>query len=201
MTTKPEPKLESFLVSQEIPDPFDPAVLRIKPDFIETAGVKKLLTTVPERKPNKQDFIRVRDATDFRDTFALIQIGEDREFYLVPPPLAPELVGEYNLFTVYTAINRQGTVFLWPVRLPGADGKTTEWWKSAHQAAAEGTKSWVRVTANQNLGAYEIRVATNIITAPDWPDVTFRELLRIAFTDHLIDSVEHPVVKQLRGLA
>jgi hypothetical protein len=41
------------------PNPFDPANLRLSQSFVETAGVKKLLTTVPVRKPSAQDFVRV----------------------------------------------------------------------------------------------------------------------------------------------
>ena len=40
-------------------DPFDPENLRLDQSFVETSGVKKLLTTVPVRKPNNQDFVRV----------------------------------------------------------------------------------------------------------------------------------------------
>src|SRR6478609_4411349 len=44
---------------QAAPDPFDPENLRLDQSFVETSGVKKLLTTVPVRKPNNQDFVRV----------------------------------------------------------------------------------------------------------------------------------------------
>jgi hypothetical protein len=36
---------------------------------------------------------------------------------------------------------------------------------------------------------------------PDWPEHSFSDLLRIAFAEHLIDRVEHPVIKRLRGLS
>jgi hypothetical protein len=137
LTMTTAPKLEPFFDSEDAPDPFDPAALRLKPDYVDGVGVKKLLTTVPVRKPRKHDFIRVRPESEFRDTFGLIQVGDDREFYLVMPPLAGELVGEYAAYTVYTCINRQGTLFLWPIRLPDADGKQSEWAKSEHQAAAQ----------------------------------------------------------------
>jgi len=39
-----------------IPDPFDPASLRLDQSFGAGAAVKKLLTTVPIHKPNRQDF-------------------------------------------------------------------------------------------------------------------------------------------------
>ena len=40
----------------DMPNPFDPAALRLNQDFAETVGVKKLLTTVPVRKPGKRGF-------------------------------------------------------------------------------------------------------------------------------------------------
>ena len=54
--------------------------------------------------------------------------------------------------TLYTAINRQGVVFLWPVRLPGPDGKVNEWWRSAGEAAELAMTKWVRVKAEHELG-------------------------------------------------
>ena len=49
------------------PDPFDPANLRLSQSFVETAGVKKLLTTVPVRKPSPQDFVRVHPSPEYRE--------------------------------------------------------------------------------------------------------------------------------------
>jgi hypothetical protein len=198
--SKPDPFLD-FDPAAAIPDPFDPAALRLTPDFVETAGVKKLLTTVPCRKPHKHDFVRVRAEPEFRDVFGMLQVGDDREFYVVVPALAAELNGEFGMFQLYTAINRQGTVFLWPIRLPGPDGKTTDWARSAHEAAAQAMKHWVRVTANQNLGAYEIRVAAGPMADPEWAEHCFRDLLKTAFQNRLIDRIDHPVIRQLRGLA
>ena len=43
--------------------------------------------------------------------------------------------GEFVTKTLFLAINRQGTVFFWPVRLPSPDGKDIEWWRSAREAA------------------------------------------------------------------
>jgi hypothetical protein len=67
------------------PDPFDIKSLRLNPSFTETAGVKKLLTTVPARRPSPQDFIRVHPATEYRENFALIDLKDDREDFLVRP--------------------------------------------------------------------------------------------------------------------
>jgi hypothetical protein len=105
------------------PDPFDLASLRLNPSFFETAGVKKLLTTVPARRPGPQDFVRVQPAPEYRENFAMIDLKDDREDFLVRPEILPELVAEVIYKTLFTAINRQGVVFLWSIPLPTPDDR------------------------------------------------------------------------------
>jgi hypothetical protein len=184
-----------------VPDPFDLASLRLNPSFIETAGVKKLLTTIPARRPNAQDFVRVHPSPDYRADFALIDLKDDREDYLVRPEILPELAGEVVYKTIFTAINRQGVVFLWPVRLPAADDRKTEWPRSAREGAELAMTRWVRLKANMSLGAYEITVAESVMAEPTWPELSYQELVRIAYRDRMITTLDHPVIKRLRGLS
>ena len=182
------------------PDPFDPAALRLDQSFADTVGVKKLLTTVPVRKPNRQDFVRVHPDPTYRLTpAAIIELKEDREVYLVTPAMASELPGEFAAATLFTTVNRQGVLHLWPVKLPGADGKHNEWHRSAAEAAERAMKQWVRLTANLSLGAYEMFEATGALPEPEWPDLPFAEILKIAFRDRIVDTADHPVVQRLRG--
>jgi hypothetical protein len=182
------------------PDPFDPAALRLDQSFADHVGVKKLLTTVPTRKPNRQDFVRVNRDPAYRLTpAALVEIKEDREYYLLTPEMAVELPSEFFVATLYTTINRQGVLHLWPVKLPGADGKHNEWHRSAAEAAELAMDRWIRVTANMALGAYEMFEATGNLSDPTWPGLPFHEILRIAFRDRYVDSFDHPVVQRLRG--
>ena len=180
------------------PDPFNPTNLRLSQSFVETAGVKKLLTTIPVRKPSAQEFVRVHPSPDYRENFPIIELKDERE-YIVTASLVPELIGEFVIKTLYLAINRQGTLSFWPVRLPGPDGKDMNWWKSAREAAVLAMKDWVRVKANMNLGAYDIFQPDGVIPDPEWPQRGFWELIKIAFRDHLIDRIDHPVIKRLRG--
>jgi hypothetical protein len=48
------------------------------------------------------------------------------------------------------------------------------------------------------LGAYSVFYADNL-PDPDWPALSFRDLLRIAFKDQFIQTLDHPVLRQLRG--
>ena len=183
------------------PDPFDIASLRLNPSFLETAGVKTLLTTVPVKRPSPQDFIRVHPAPGYHENFAMIDLKDDREDYLVRPEILQELAGETVLKTIFTAVNRQGVVFLWPIRLPAPDDRKTEWSRSAREAAEMAMTKWLRLKANMSLGAYEITTAESAMAEPVWPELSFEELLRIAFRDRMITAIDHPVVRRLRGLA
>ena len=112
-----------------------------------------------------------------------------------------ELAGEVVFKTVFTAINRQGVTFLWPVRLPAPDDRKSEWSRSERIGAELAMTQWVRTRANMSLGAYEHHIAEGVMADPVWPDISFQELLRIAFRDRMVTSIDHPVVKRLRGLA
>lgn len=182
------------------PDPFNPASLRLDPSYADTVGVRKLLTTVPVRKPNKQEFVRVHPDPLYRLTpAAIIEIKEDREVYLVTPAMAAELPDDFSVATLFTATNRQGVLFLWPVKLPAPDGRQNEWHRSAAEAAETAMLDWVRIKANMSLGAYELFKATGDLPDPEWADLPFPDILRIAFRDRYVEAPDHPLIKRLRG--
>ena len=176
---------------------------RLSQDFASQIGVKKVLTNVPVRKPSKQEFVRVHPDEAWRMETALIEIKDEREVYLV----APELLGELSEFTtpacLFTTISRQKVLTLWPVKLPGLDGRSNPWHESALDAANLAIKSWVRVSANMSLGAYEVFEARSDMPEPEWPgsDMSLDSLLSIAFRGRIIDSLDHPIVNSLLGVA
>ena len=101
--------------------------------------------------------------------------------------------------TLFTAITRQGVLFLLPVPVALPDARILEWHRSLREGAETAMQTWVRIRANRSLGAYEVEAAIGTIPEPTWPELPFKELLRIAFRDRLIDRLDHPVVRQLRG--
>ena len=181
------------------PDPFDPETLRLSQDFAQLADVKPILATVPVRKPGRQDYVRINVDPDYQLTTAILQLKEEREDYIVAPDVRQELFGELVPVTLFTAINRQGVVFLWPCRIPDESGRANSWHESALEAAELARDNWVRISADMSLGAYRIYVANGQLSEPEWPAESFRELLKIAFKSRYIDSHDHPVLKRLRG--
>lgn len=177
----------------------DLSELRLSQDFAKNVGVKKLLITVPVRKPTRQEFVRVHPDAGFRIPTPVLELKEENETYLVARDLWCELPGEIIPKDLFTAINRQGVLFIWPVRLPGEDGRLDHWSQTAATAAERAIDSWVRVASNRSLGAYDVFEAAGDLPDPIWPEATFDELLRIAFKDRFIDSLDHAVVQRLRG--
>ena len=182
-------------------DPFDLSRLRLSQDFASAVGVKRLITTVPIRKPSKEWFVRTRPDSAYWFPTTVLELKEDQEIYLVAPALRAELEGEstFSPRLLVVSMNRQGVLFVWPLKLPKEDGRIDQWTRSAMTAATEAQTRWVRVTANMSLGAYEIGVSTGVASDPTWPDLSLQEIIKIAFRDKMISDLDHPVLKRLRG--
>ena len=188
------------------PDPFSNLEgLRLSQDHLEAVGLRKQLMTVPVRKPSKEWFVRVHPGSDYRLETAVVELKEEGEIYLVDKSLWPELASEstFHYKAFFTAISRPGNVpFLWPVRMPGEDGKLDSWNESATEIATSiATKEWTRCVSNRHLGAYEPQIASASYSwgEPQWPDLPFNELLRLAFKNAFINTLDHPVLRRLRG--
>src|SRR5262249_22115086 len=106
-TSQEKPTVPMNTTAPAAPNPFDPAALRLTADFPAASGVKKLLLTVPVRKPDKSWFVRTHPSDDYRIETAVIELKEDRETYLVARPLWPELAAEgtFSPRALFTAMN------------------------------------------------------------------------------------------------
>jgi hypothetical protein len=180
---------------------FNIGEFRLTQSFAENLGGQKLLTTVPVRKPLKESWFRTHPDEKFRLSTAVIELKERGETYLITRNLWSDLVGEATFVAkiMIPTLTRQGDLLLWPIRLPGPDGNLDEWNQSAMEAAAIAREKWVRMCAKRSLGAYEIIVAPEPQVPVVWPEVTLEEVIRIAFKGKIIGSLDHPIVRQLRG--
>jgi hypothetical protein len=185
-------------------DPFDPtelAKLRLSQDFSELSQVKPVLTNIACRKPHKQEFIRVRAGEDNRFTTGCFTDKDTRETYLVTPAVREHLSGDVTPTMLVVCVSRNSPIpFLWPLTLPGVDGRPNRWHESAIEAANIAEGQWTKVVADMAAGCYVPNVARGNLPEPDWTEVpTISELLRLSFKDRLIATPDHPVLKRLRG--
>lgn len=185
--------------AEKAADPFDLEALRSAPLDLD---LERVMTTVPVRKPKRTEFFRVNPDPEFVVDCYVIEheSGLDRDTYWVSRELLAELQDELRLVRLLTCISRQGTVYLWPAKLPVSDNNSGRVWaQSALRAAEEAKTLWVRMMGNKDLGAYEYVRAKGDLGEPQWPAKSFRELLKVAFDGKLIDRLDHPVLRELFG--
>ena len=171
--------------------------LRLSQDYAQVTCVEKPLTKVPMRKPNKTEFVRVHPEMYFETMF--LELKEENENYLISPHLLPDVHGIAFPVSLRLTVNRSGVWFLWPCRLPDEDGRIGTWAESAAEAAETAIDRWVSMRANRGLSAYDIRLGSENLSEPVWPDKTIEELIEIASRGRFIGDYEHPVFKRLQG--
>jgi hypothetical protein len=170
---------------------------RLNQDYITHAQVKKAITTVPINSPNRNKWYRVLDGKNYN--FTAMTITYDRDTYVVSSSFHAELQCHIVPKVFYILVDRDGNIITWGIRLADHLGRLNDWSKSAFEAIAKGRSEWVQVAANMNLGAYDIYTAVSELEEPQFPDTSFEELLAIAFKGRTIDSLDHPIVKKIRG--
>ena len=189
VTSKPDPK------AAEAADPFDPASLALGNNYTEASATRELVK-VPVRRPSRDQFFRVNPDPAYKLETRIIE--SDREVYLVAKPLWDELDDEVQARCLFLYVTTAGVVALWPARLSDdANG----WNDTALQGAKIAMEKWIRLKSNRDAGCYDIFVANGDLPEPEWPDKTMGEILKMAFEDRYIASMDHDVVRRLQGLA
>ena len=179
-------------------DPFDPAAHRMRQDFDRIGAATPVLAEVSVTRPDKTSFVRVHPDPAYRMDAYILEIK--KESYLVTPGLAEMLANEPAMARklLVLAVDQDGTVVLWPIRLP-EDGRVDSWNAAALEAAKRAMTEWIRLKPNQKIGRYDVTSAIDQSPVPKFPEISLREINKIAFANKLIDSWDHPVLKRLRG--
>jgi hypothetical protein len=189
------------------PDPFDFDRVRSKVAAKKVLGTtKKVLTGVPVQKPGRDTFFRVNpDEAYWMDGFVLEYGSEDRkdQVYWVIPDLydLDELEDRLSFVRLFTCMDKRNNVFLWHAKLPTEDSHplAREWAESGLLVAEEAKSKWIKIRGNKTTRKYDVYAAGGDYGEPEWPDLTYRQLIELGFKDRLIDSIDHSVLRELRG--
>lgn len=191
-------------------DPFAPERLRLPVDYAAATVGEEVKLAIPVRKPDKATWFRVCADSAYKLTALALESGDngtDREIFIVDPGLAPALAADPAVGSMVAprrfvlCQTRQGVNMLWPLKLP-RDGDRPNPWTATALAAAELAESrWIRLVANMDAGVYDAIVAKGDLGEPRWPDLSMGEVLKLAFKNRYIGSIDHPVLRDLRGEA
>jgi hypothetical protein len=202
------------LVAQSAPEDIFDEIEALRKASPLKVSRRAIPINIAVRKPPDNGYFQCHPDANMRLDASLLIDKEDSVNYFVAPnmrdhPLIAPRLRPVTLAATYTW--PAGNVLLWPVPFADERGRVAVW-KSARRAfeLASGLAigldppepRWVQITWNQETRDYDVAIAEGININPIWPkDVSFRDMLRLGFADKTIDSVEHPYVRQLRGLS
>lgn len=161
--------------------------------------LKRELVTVPVRRPGDQVFFRIHPTEEA--PVYLVHWKDDNEMYLVNQKIAPVLAEQPKLYILYLGMMLNGNVFLYPIQQKGPEEtKWNSWHQSSYAIVQMAKKKWVRAVAERAINGYTPIVALSNLAEPEWPEKSLVEIISIAFRENRIDSENHPLIKQLKGL-
>jgi hypothetical protein len=148
------------------------------------------------RKPTDQEYVRTRSRLEvFMDCFKLKENGR---LYLFLPEIEPYLkakhIRQYRM-VLCMPFGAQ-TPFIWPLVVP-LDDMGRVWHESAQEAAKHAETEWIQIHADK--GCYVAYSPPTPLPEPVWPEEDFFDLVDLAFKNSKLDSLDHPVLKRLRG--
>ncbi len=176
---------------------FDLDSIRLTQHFGGQIGVKKLLTTVPLRKPNRTQFFRTHP--DYRMDVMLLRHDETNELYVVMPKLLDLVLQLAEPYRLILVVDPLGTAFIWPLKIPD-ERSPNNWHKSALDADTKAQRMWIRIKADMSLGAYQVYEAAGELPEPEWPPESWKKHIEVAFKGKIIDSPDHVVIQKIHGL-
>jgi hypothetical protein len=190
---------ENPLTQDNLEEDFDLNEIKMDSSY-EGSGIKIVATKIPIQKPRKQTWICTHPDETKRITVAVIEYGDQKDIYIAGKKVIDDLVGEHVLKTLVLSVTKQGDYFFLPIKLPDAGGFIDSWNESLAEIVDRYKGQWIRILPNQGMGRYDVVISNNA-AAPIWTDEPFESLLKKALKDRIINSLDHFVVKSLKGLA
>ncbi|MDQ8191572.1 hypothetical protein [Roseibacillus persicicus] len=162
---------------------------------------EKVLTSLPMRKPKRDEW--VRQHPEFTARVHIYESTEDRSLYVILPKCLEPLADVSKYVEMSLTMNSKGAPFIWPVPIP-TERRAHQAHIDAFAAAIQARKEWIRTTWTGN--EYETVRRKSAMPEPTWPaEITSPgEMLRFAAKSgslEVIDSMDHPVIKEFLGIA
>jgi hypothetical protein len=178
-----------------------PDRFRIAQNFADHVQTRKKAVVVPMRRPDDQEWVFIHPDKEWRDSVGMLKDKANREYYVVEPELLPEITETLIPVLVVAYVTRGGAPGLWPIRLPNEAGRQDSYNRSALEIALGHAGKWIRVAVNESGKSYEVvEMATHVeMPAPKWPEGGFAYLFGVAIKGNIITTLEHPLLKTLRG--
>ena len=173
--------------------------IAVDQDFAQMIAVKTESAAATIGKAKSQTWFSPHPDPKRWRSFLTIRDQADRDAYhIINPSLAEELAGEFTTTLLVPCMSKQGSLFFWPIKLPGEDGKIDSWNESAFNIAVAKGGQWIRLNSNQSTGSYDTVTPVKKGQEPEWPEDILGALQK-AINKVYIAELNHPLVKRLLG--
>jgi hypothetical protein len=179
----------------------DPSRFRIPQNYAEHIQTRKKAVNVPLGKPDDQLWIWIPSSNEWRSSVGMLRDKKNREWYVVEPELLPEISETLIPVLVVMYVTRGGSPGLWPIRMPNETGRIDSFNGSALEIACIHTDKWIRVILNADGRGYEFLEMDSAVEMPQpkLPADGYWHLFGLAVKGNTISSLQHPLLKHLRG--
>lgn len=170
-------------------------------------ATKQVLATVLVTAPPKGEFIRVHP--DRSVQMVAWALKDRRDHYLIEPAVFSEIMAKVPDFNQHACVatlrpyqtREGGQLNLWPLKMESPYSVGANAWNvSAFNLAQQAELKWLRIASNIARGQYVGYEPEEAYADPEWPPLSIDELVDIASRVNLIDTVDHPHIRRLRGL-
>jgi hypothetical protein len=200
-STAPHPSSGPIIgSSQSSDDEFDITRYRVDQDCNLHIAAQKKAVVVAVSRPDKQSWVLLHPSEAWRMAAFVLEDKANRRVFLVEPNIAPDVMSDLTLKLLVAYVSRSGACGLWAIRLPDESGRIDTFNESALEIVAEHSNKWIRILCDQQERAYSILDSPPLeCPIPKWPEGGFLWMLRTAFKNRIVKSLDHPVLQALRG--
>ena len=182
-------------------DEFSPENLRLLNKIDLRDLVTAELVELSARKPKKDEWFRVHP--DYQQQGGILEIDSENKVFWVSKKMQSQVAHDpcFTFRLCVLVVTRQGVPFIWPVKTDvEAGGTGDKYVRIPFAAMTEGRKKWTRLYWSQDRREHQVETS-DLLDAPKFPDKPFSELLKLAFKDAVISTVDHPAILNLKGKA
>jgi hypothetical protein len=188
-----KPDLKVITGEHDAGDVFDDLeALRKEP--VLTIKRKEINTGFKVEKPTFDTYFRSHPTISLDQP---ILRSSDRDFYFVTPAMRghPKLVRSLRPVTLALVyLWPSGELRVWPVPILGERPMKSQ--RSERAAYESSLSHWTQIAWNAGRSDFDVETADNM-AVPVWPEQSFGEILKTAFSGRIIDNEGHPYVQRL----
>jgi hypothetical protein len=177
----------------------DLEAIKVAPGLEIAASEVLCAGQVPVRRPQNDEFVRVLDDPAYMLSTAIYTDKASRETYMVTPTMRPHIIAGLNVRLLCLAVNQNGQLFIWSV--PTEELRQNAWNDTQRAGFHRAKTEWIKLVADQAMGHYRVYRAEGKLHEPVFPvEKPFNEILALAFNNRVIDNIDHPIIKAMRGI-